>query len=136
MKDVLMDLAERMANFAANNTDLKDVREYFGGDLEPMNDGDLRKWFKEWLINEGTYEDAVKWYLRAGGEPNKETLSHITYYAVDLPEFGIHATVEYIHDENTGNDMVDVSHIEFDDEDLKDWNSEIEDLILEVFYHL
>ena len=136
MEEVYMDLTERMVDFAAKKIDLKEVREYFGDDLEPMSDEDLRKWFKEWLINEGSFEDVAKWYLRAGGEPSKETLSRITYYAVDLPEFGIHATIEYMHDENTDVDTVGIAHIDFDDEDLEDWDDEIENLVLGVFDQL
>ena len=131
---VIMDINAELARYIAQNIDLKEVRDYFGDDLEPFSDDDLRKWFAEWLMSDGS-DTLIKWYLKVG-EPKKEAMARITTYALDLPEIGVSATIQCTYDENTAEQWCEVAHVEFEDGEYSDWDSEIEDLIMDIFYSL
>ena len=128
---VIMDIDTQLAEYIAKNINPDEVREYFGDDLEPMSDEDLRKWFAEWLTSDG-WPDLIDWYLKVG-KPKKEPLARITTYAVDIPELGVHATVQCTYEENTGAQWCEVTNVEFDDDFYDDWDSDIEDTIMRIW---
>lgn len=131
MDPCIMNIDEMLARVIVEKIKPEDIRDYFGDDLEPMSDEDLKKWFHEWLISDGS-DTLIEWYLKVG-EAKKEDMARITTYALDIPEIGVHATIQCTHDENTGSDWCEVSHVEFDDDIYDDWDDDIEQAIMDIF---
>jgi len=134
MDPCIMDIYTQVAEYVARSVSPEDIKNYFGDDLEQMSDEGLRKRFAEWLANDG-WRDLVKWYLKVG-KPNKETMARITTYALDLPELGVHATIQCTYDESTGNQWCEVTHVEFDDDIYDDWDDDIENFLKDLFHSL
>ena len=130
----ISDLKTKIAEYVSTHINLDKARDYFGDELESMSDDGLRKWLKERLIKDDESK-LYEWFAELS-DARLETLSRITYYALEIPELGISATIQYTHDENTSSDTVEVVHVDCDEEDYNESNGNVEDLLLELFDNL
>lgn len=131
LKNVVPDIYEMMAKKIVEKITVDEIRDYFGDDLEPdMPDRDMKKFFLEWLMNDGisVLPEIYKRYIES---PVVEETAVIRTQVVELPALNLSAVVETRMTRIGGMEDYEqkVVSIEIDCDEYE-VDSDVEDIIL------